>query len=136
MLGGGGMGRLFSRPSQSGSNLCREPGGAPVPVYWSTRDGGAAERDSEPVQEIVELVHSSSTSSMSLVQGGRDLPTGKGGREEARGGSEGGEGAQGGAEGTVDGNIEGAGMGEERQMPYRVVKKDLSVLQSRCLSSL
>ena len=107
-----------------------------MPVNWPTRDGGAAERDSEPVQEIVELVHSSSTSSMSLVQGGRDLPTGKGGREEARGGSKGGEGAQGGAEGTVDGNTEGAGLGEERQMPYRVVKKDLSVLQSRCLSSL
>ena len=38
---------------------------------------------------------------MSLIKGGRDLPTGKGGREEARGGSKGGEGAQGGAEGTV-----------------------------------
>ena len=98
--------------------------------------GGVAERDSEPAPEIVELVHSSSTSSMSLVQGGRDLPTGKGGREEARGGSKGGEGAQGGAEGSVDGNFAGAGLGEERQMPYRVVKKDLSVLQSRCLSSL
>ena len=36
----------------------------------------------------------------------------------------------------MDGNFEGAGLGEERQMPYRVVKKDLSALQSRCLSSL
>ena len=99
---------------------------------WPTRDGGAAQRDSEPAPEIVELVHSSSTSSMSLIQGGRDLPSGKGGREEARGGSKGGEGAQGGAEGTVDGNIEGAGLGKERQMPYRTIKKDLSVLQSRC----
>ena len=67
MLGGRGMGQLFRRPAQSGSNLCREPGGAPVPVNWPTRAGGAAERDSEPVQEIVELVHSSSTSPMSFV---------------------------------------------------------------------
>ena len=92
-----------------------------MPVNWPTRDGGAAERDSEPVQEIVELVFSSSTSPMSLIQGGRDLPTGKGGREEARGGRSGREGADGGEEGTVDGDSEGARMGKEGQMPHGAI---------------
>ena len=107
-----------------------------MPVYWPTRAGGATECDSEPVPETAELLHGSSTSSMSFVQGGCDFSSGKGSREEARGGREGGEGAQGGAEGTVDGNIEGAGLGEERQMPYWVIKKELSVLQSRCFSPM
>ena len=106
-----------------------------MPVYWPTRAGGATERDSEPVPETFELLHGSSTSSMSFVQGGCDFSSGKGSREEARGGREGGEGAQGGAEGAVDGNPERAGMGKERQMPYRVVKKDLSVMQLLCFPS-
>ena len=106
-----------------------------MPVYWPTRAGGATERDSEPVPETAELLHGSSTSSMSFVQGGCDLSTGKGSREEARGSREGGEGAQGGAEGAVDGNPQRAGMGKERQMPYRVVKTDLGVLQLLCFSS-
>ena len=54
-----------------------------MPVYWPTRAGGATERDSEPVPETAELLHGSSTSSMSFVQGGCDLSTGKGSREEA-----------------------------------------------------
>ena len=33
----GAMGRLLSRPPHYGPNLCREPGGAPVPVFWPTR---------------------------------------------------------------------------------------------------
>ena len=73
---------------------------------------------------------------MSLVESGSDLSSGEGGWEEARGGREGGEGVEGGAEGTVDGNLEGAGLGEERQMPYWVIKKELSVLQSRCFSPM
>ena len=72
---------------------------------------------------------------MSLVKSGSDLSLGEGGWEEARGGREGGEGAQGGAEGAVDGNPQRAGMGKERQMPYRVVKTDLGVLQLLCFSS-
>ena len=63
----------------------------------------STERDCEPVQETLELLYGSSTSSMSPVEGGGDLSTGEGGREETRRCREGGEGTQRGAEGAVDG---------------------------------
>ena len=59
---------------------------------------------------------------MFALKGRCDLTTGKGGREEARGGRTGGERAEGGAESTVDGNTEGAGMGKEGQMPHGAVR--------------
>ena len=55
---------------------------------------------------------------MFALEGRSDLATGKGGREEARGGRTGGAGAEGGADGPVDGNFEGTWMGKEGQMPH------------------
>ena len=88
----------------------------------------STERDCEPVQETVELLYGSSTSSMSPVEGGGDLSTGEGGREETRRCREGGEGAQRGAEGAVDGVPEGARVGKEVQMPYGALNIEIIVL--------
>ena len=82
-----------------------------MPVYWPTRAGGAAERDSESVQKTPELLHGASSSSMFALKGGCDLATGTRGREEARGSRTGGEGAEGGADSAVDGDPEGTWMG-------------------------
>ena len=60
---------------------------APVP----TRTGGAVEHNSESVQETFELYNGASSSTMFAVKGRCDFATGKGGREEARGGRTGGE---------------------------------------------
>ena len=96
-------------------------------VYWPIRAGGTVERDSEPVQEITELLHGASSSSMFALKSRSDLATGTGGREEAGGGRTGGAGAEGGADGPVDGDSERTRMGEERQMPYGVIGRFESV---------
>ena len=67
-------------------------------------------------------MHSASASSKFAVNGGRDIATGTGSREEARGGRTGGEGVERREESTVDGVTKGAGVGKERQMPHWTVK--------------
>ena len=58
---------------------------------------------------------------MSVVEGRCDLGTGARGWQEARGGRTGGEAAQGGEKKTVDGNSEGARMGQDGHMSYWAV---------------
>ena len=90
-------------------------------VYWPIRAGGTVERDSEPVQEITELLHGASSSSMFALKSRSDLTTGTRGREEARGSRTSGEGGEGGEDRTVDGNPEGARMGKKEQMSHGAV---------------
>ena len=55
---------------------------------------------------------------MPVVPGWRHLSTGKGGGSKARSGREDGEATEGGSPGPVDGQPQGARMGEAGEMPH------------------
>ena len=87
--------RLVARLQDFGDLLClvvRPYGETVRPAFtlvqtcesesWVEHLCRSTERDCEPVQETVELLYGSSTSSMSPVEGGGDLSTGEGDREE------------------------------------------------------
>ena len=55
---------------------------------------------------------------MPVVQGGRHLTSGEASSSKARGGGEDGEAVEGGSPSPVDGQPEGARLGEEGEMPH------------------
>ena len=129
MLGGRSMGRLLQRLAQPDSDLCREQGGASLPVDRKARAGGSDERDCQPIQEAAEHLHCASSGSMLAVPGWRHLPAGKGGGSKARSGWEDGEAAEGGPSGSVDGQPQRARMGKAGEMSHGdLVHLDLSRL--------
>ena len=82
------------------------------------RARGAAQCDSQPVSEIVELMHSESSSPVPHFKGGCHISPGEGGGQAAGGVWKSREGAEGGADSTMDGDFERSRLGKERQMPY------------------
>ena len=63
-------------------------------------------------------MHRESTGPVPYFKGGCHISPGKGGSQEKGGIWKSGEGAEGGEDGAMDGNIERAWVGKERQMPY------------------
>ena len=68
-------------------------------------------------------MHSESTGPVPYFKGGCHISTGEGGGQEKGGVWTSGEGAEGGTDGAVDGNSEGAWMGEEGEVSHGVRRK-------------
>ena len=64
-------------------------------------------------------MHRESTGPVPYFKGGCHISPGKGGSQEKESFWKSGEGAKGGEDGAMDGNIERAWVGKERQMPYQ-----------------
>ena len=103
MLGGWSLGRLFVSPARVDCEVRGEPGGTLVPVNRAAGVRGAAGHDHCAVQEVDQLLHSESSSTMLDLQSGSNLTGGKDGSSEEKSGWEDGVGVDGRAKSAVDG---------------------------------
>ena len=86
-------------------------------IYRQAGVRGAAECNHWSVQATSQLLHSESTGTVPVVEGGGHCTAGEGGSPEEGGGRQDGEADERGAEGPVDGVAAGTWLGEEGKVP-------------------
>ena len=97
--------------------LCGEQGRASHPLYRPPGDGGAAERDHQPVPEEGQYLRGPLERTVFDLPSWSDLTSGQRSGSEAGGPGTGREAEEGGEEGPVDGQPEGTRLGKEWKMP-------------------
>ena len=117
MLRGWSLGGRVQTSSLLATELRGEQGRASHPLYWPPGDGGAAERDNQPVPEEGQFLRGPLKRTVFDLPSWSDLASGQRSGSEAGGSGTGREAVEGGEEGPVDGQPEGTGLGQEWKMP-------------------